>query len=50
MYPHQTGCAHIQQDPLYRTDQFDCQTWVQTALALINVRNINDYEKNILAI
>ncbi|PNT89218.1 N-acetylmuramoyl-L-alanine amidase-like domain-containing protein [Coxiella burnetii] len=46
----QRGCAHIQQDPLYRTDQFDCQTWVQTALALINARNINDYEKNILAI
>jgi len=43
-------CPHIQQDPIYRTDVFDCQTLVQNILAFIRAKNINDYEKNILQI
>lgn len=43
-------CLHIQQDPIYRTDSFVCNTLVQTILALINANNIEEYRKNILSI
>ena len=36
--------------PLYRADQFDCVTFVDTVLALANSENFFAFEKNILAI
>lgn len=38
------------QNPLYRTDAFDCETYVDTVLALFVSHNINDFEKNIISI
>jgi len=36
--------------PLYRADQFDCVTFVDTVLALANSKNFSEFDKNILAI
>jgi hypothetical protein len=44
------NCPHIQQDPIYRTDQLNCQTLVQAILGTINAKNLNQYEDNILKI
>lgn len=42
--------AHIQQDPIYRTDSFVCSTLVNVVLALIHANSLEDYHKNILTI
>ncbi len=42
------NCVHIQQDPIYHTDKFDCMTYVETVLGLINANNLDQYEKNFL--
>lgn len=44
------GYPHIQQDPVYRTDSFVCNTFVQTVLALLNANNLSDFEKSYLTI
>lgn len=44
------GAMHIQQDPVYRTDGFDCTTFVSMILALLNSNNINQFDKTILRI
>ena len=45
------GCGfHVKQDLVYRTDHFDCNTFVQTVLALIDAKNLRQYHKNILRI
>lgn len=31
------------QKPMYRTDYFDCVTWVNTILALVNAHNIHEF-------
>ncbi|MCC2666300.1 MAG: hypothetical protein K0S63_216 [Gammaproteobacteria bacterium] len=36
--------------PLYRADQFDCVTFVDTVLAMANATNFFQFEKNILSI
>lgn len=36
------------QDPLYRTDAFDCMTYVSTVLALAHAHNLNEFQQNIL--
>lgn len=46
----QRGYPHIQQDPVYRTDSFVCNTFVQTVLALLHANNLNDFEKSYLTI
>lgn len=33
------------QNPLYRTDAFDCVTYVSTVLAIANAKNIHDFEQ-----
>jgi hypothetical protein len=40
----------IDQSPFYRTDKFDCLTYVSTVLALANSNNINKFEKNLVQI
>ncbi len=43
-----TGLFDI--DPLYRTDRFDCTTYVSTVLALANSNNLKEFKKLIIAI
>lgn len=45
-----TGCKHIQQDPVYRTDTLNCTTFVQFVLGLINAKNLKDFTNNIVKI
>lgn len=35
------------QEPLYRTDSFDCQTFVSTVLALVESNNLSQFKRNI---
>ena len=45
-----TGCPHIQQDLVYRTDSFDCTTLVNVALALIGSKDLSDFNRNIFQV
>lgn len=38
------------QQPLYRTDEFDCMTYVSTVLALAQSHSLKEFQKNILKI
>lgn len=38
------GALHLDQAPVYRLDQFDCQTFVQTLLALLHANHLNEFE------
>jgi len=42
------GC--FDQNPLYRTDTFDCVTFINTVLALAFSHNLREFQKNILQI
>jgi len=42
--------AQFDQRPLYRTDAFDCVTYVATVLALIESNNLTEFKKNIVKI
>lgn len=42
--------APFSQEPLYRTDKFDCVSYVNTLLSLINAKNLEEFKNNILAI
>lgn len=44
------GQLHIQQAPIYRTDQFVCSTFVQTVLAIASSENMADFNRNIIKI
>lgn len=44
------GAAHIKQDPVYRLDKLDCQTFVQVALALLKAKNIDEFDQAYLKI
>jgi len=35
------------QEPIYRTDKFDCVSYVNTVLALMNAKNLTQFKKNI---
>lgn len=48
--PITRGCVHIRQDPVYRTDKFNCQTLTQVILAIIESHNLDEFNKNIVAI
>lgn len=45
-----TGCSHIQQDLVYRTDAFNCVTLVNLALALVGSQNLTNFNRNITQI
>lgn len=49
-YTYQAGFAHVRQDPVYRLDGLNCQTYVQVALALLHSRTIDQFDKAILKI
>lgn len=42
--------ADFDQKPLYRTDAFDCTTYVSTVLALIESKNLKQFRQNILKV
>lgn len=44
------GALHVKQNPVYRLDGLNCQTFVQIVMALFHSRNINQFDKNILKI
>ncbi len=44
------GAKHIQQDPVYRTDELDCQTLVQLILALLHSKDLAQFDQTILRI
>jgi hypothetical protein len=39
--------GQFDKDPLYRTDKFDCMTFVSTVLALVESKNLREFQKNI---
>jgi hypothetical protein len=47
---YQSGAVHVKQDPVYRIDGLDCQTFVQMAMALLYSTNLDEFDKNILKI
>lgn len=47
---YKKGAKHVEQDPVYRTDFFNCQTLVQTIMGLVLSKNLNQFDKNILKI
>lgn len=42
--------ALFDQEPLYRTDAFDCATYVSTVLALTEAHNLNEFKKIFLKV
>jgi len=44
------GKAHIKQDPVYRLDGLNCQTFTQVVLAMYFSKDIDEFDKNILKI
>ena len=54
--PYVAGClgegpdGQFDQNPLYRTDQFDCVTFINTVLALVLSKNRNEFHHNLLRI
>lgn len=47
---YRSGAAHIKQDPVYRLDKLDCQTFVQVSLALLKAKNIDEFDQAYLKI
>lgn len=47
---YQSGSLHINQNPLYRLDGLNCQTFVQIAMALLYSDNLHQFDTNILKI
>ncbi len=42
--------GNMDKNPLYRTDSFDCQTYVSTVLALVKSNNLTEFKKRIIDI
>lgn len=49
-WQYRGGAAHIQQDPVYRTDGFDCQTLVSVVIGLLHAKTLEQFDRNILMI
>jgi len=49
-YTYQPSAVHIKQHPVYRLDQFDCQTLVQIVMALLHAHTLDEFDKTILSI
>lgn len=47
---YQPGALHLKQDPVYRLDGLDCQTFVQVVMALLHANNLLQFEKNLIGI
>lgn len=44
------GAVHLDQNPVYRMDRFNCQTFVQTVLALLFSKDINEFDQRLIKI
>lgn len=44
------GALHVQQDPTYRLDGFDCQTFVQVVMSLLHIKTLNDFDQRFVKI
>jgi len=49
-FTYKPGAIHINQNPVYRLDFLDCQTFVQVALALLYSNSLNQFDRNYLKI
>lgn len=47
---YQSGGKHLKQDPVYRLDGLDCQTFVQVVMALLHAEHIHQFEANLIGI
>jgi hypothetical protein len=47
---YRAGAFHVTQDPVYRLDELECQTFVEVAMALLHSASIDDFDKNFLQI
>lgn len=47
---YQSNHLHIQQNPVYRLDGLNCQTFVQVAMALLHANNLAQFDASILKI
>lgn len=47
---YRPGAVHINQNPVYRLDGLNCQTFVQVVMALLHAKNLSQFDKNILKI
>lgn len=47
---YRPGAQHINQNPVYRLDGLNCQTFVQVAMALLHANNLSQFDKNILKV
>lgn len=49
-FVYQPGALHIKQDPVYRLDGLDCQTFVQVVMALLYAHDLDDFDQRIVNI
>lgn len=47
---YQPGAMHVKQDPVYRLDGLDCQTFVQVVMGLLYSKDLNEFDQNIIKI
>lgn len=47
---YQPGAVHIDQQPVYRLDGLDCQTFVQTVLALLHAKSLDTFDQTYLKV
>ncbi len=47
---YQPGAVHVKQDPVYRLDGLDCQTFVQVVMGLLYSKNLSAFDQNIIKI
>ncbi|MDR3478649.1 MAG: DUF1460 domain-containing protein [Gammaproteobacteria bacterium] len=47
---YQGGAVHLNQNPVYRLDKLNCQSFTEIALALMTSHNLNQFDKNFLNI
>lgn len=47
---YQPGAVHVQQNPVYRFDGLNCQTFVQVVMALFYSQNLAQFDHNLLKI
>ncbi len=47
---YQGGAVHIAQDPVYRLDGLDCQTFVQVAIAALQSSTLDQFDENMVKV
>ncbi len=47
---YKPGAAHVMQNPVYRFDGFDCQSFVEVIMALLHAKTLDDFDSQILDI